>query len=177
MTGKQHQENRSVRRLAAILATAVAVIGGYEGLRKTAYLDPVGIPTICYGATAGVQLGQVKTLEECRELLAEDIYAANEIVDRCITVPLTEGQRIALVSFAFNVGPGRAGVKDGLCWLKNGRQPQIRQRFNRGDYAGGCRALTEGWMTARGVKLPGLVRRRNEERAYCEGRVKIGEAA
>jgi lysozyme len=171
------QNSQRTRLTAGLLAAAVAIIGAYEGLRHRAYLDPIGIPTICYGHTAGVQLSQAKSTEECEGLLGEEILAANGIVDRCITVPLTDGQRLALVSFAFNVGPGRAGVKDGLCTLKSGRQPQIRQRFNRGDYAGGCRALTEGWMTARGVRLPGLVRRRNEERAYCEGRLKIGEAA
>ena len=35
------------------LAVAVSLIGGFEGLRQGAYLDPAGIPTICFGETLG----------------------------------------------------------------------------------------------------------------------------
>lgn len=151
---------------AALLLTCVPK---FEGMILRGYKDPIGIVTACAGHTATAVLGRAYSIEECNNLLAADLVQFADTVDQCITVPLTTGQRAALISFAFNVGPGRAGVKDGLCVLKSGRQPQIRQRFNRGDYAGGCRALTEGWSSAGGRQLPGLVKRRAAERAMCEG--------
>ena len=48
------------------------------------------------------------------------------------------------------------------------------KRFNAGDWKGACRALNEAdngrpqWVTAGGRVLPGLVKRRAEERALCE---------
>jgi GH24 family phage-related lysozyme (muramidase) len=48
------------------------------------------------------------------------------------------------------------------------------RRFSAGDWRGGCRAVNEDdagraqWVTARGVLLPGLVKRRAAERALCE---------
>ena len=44
------------RRKAAWIAIAVAAVGAFEGLRTVAYSDPVGIPTICFGETAGAAL-------------------------------------------------------------------------------------------------------------------------
>lgn len=50
------------RILAASLAGATGMAGVlvtyFEGRSLVAYLDPVGIPTICEGVTRGVRLGQ-----------------------------------------------------------------------------------------------------------------------
>ena len=48
----------------ALLAAAVALVSGFEGLRNYAYRDPVGIPTICFGETRGVHMGDYKTTQE-----------------------------------------------------------------------------------------------------------------
>ena len=37
---------------AATISIATIVVSTYEGIETKAYLDPVGIPTICYGHTA-----------------------------------------------------------------------------------------------------------------------------
>ncbi|MDN7525159.1 MULTISPECIES: glycoside hydrolase family protein [Burkholderia] len=48
------------------------------------------------------------------------------------------------------------------------------KRFNAGEWKGACRAMNEAdngrpqWVTAGGRVLPGLVKRRAEERALCE---------
>jgi lysozyme len=158
--------------IAAVGLTTATLITTYvpqfEGELYIAAPDPIGIITACNGHTKDVDRNHTYTKEECAQLLEGDALDANDVVDRCITVPLTPGQRFALVDFVINVGPGKDGVKDGLCVLRDGRQPQLRQRFNRGDYAGGCRALTEGWNTARGIFLPGLATRRKKEREICE---------
>jgi len=145
------------RRLVATgIAAAVPLVATFEGLRQRAYLDPVGIPTACFGATKGVRLGQVYTREQCDNLLARDLLEANAGVDACVRVPLTEGQRTALVSFAYNVGRGN------LCGST------LARKLNAGDYVGACNELPR-WVYAKGMKLPGLVKRREQERALCLG--------
>ena len=142
--------------VAAGIAAAVPLVATFEGLRQRAYLDPVGIPTACFGATKGVRLGQVYTREQCDNLLARDLLEANAGVDSCVRVPLTESQRTALVSFAYNVGRGN------LCGST------LVRKLNTGDYVGACNELPR-WVYAKGVKLPGLVKRREQERALCLG--------
>jgi len=144
------------RIVAAGIAGAVPLVAAFEGLRQTAYLDPVGIPTACFGATKGVRLGQVYTREQCDNLLAQDLLTANADVNACVRVPLTDGQRTALVSFTYNVGRGN------LCGST------LVRKLNAGDYVGACNELPR-WVYAKGVKLPGLVNRREQERALCLG--------
>lgn len=153
---------------AALLLTYVPQ---FEGMVLRGYKDPIGIVTACAGHTKTAVLGRPYTRDECLNLLDQDLIAFAGVVERCITVPLDPYQKAALISFSYNVGPGQKGVKDGLCVLKSGKQPQIRVRFNAGDYAGGCRALNQGWVSAGGRVLPGLVKRRATERAMCEGRI------
>ena len=43
------------KAIVLVLATALAVPA--EGLRQKAYKDPVGIPTVCFGSTKGVKMG------------------------------------------------------------------------------------------------------------------------
>lgn len=64
------------------------------------------IPTVCYGHTGpDVKFGDTKTPDECKALLQDDLKAANDVVHRCITVPMTQGQEAALTSATYNVGP------------------------------------------------------------------------
>ena len=47
------------------LSTAIAFVGQWEGLRTEAYRDVVGIWTVCYGETKGVQPGDSYSKAEC----------------------------------------------------------------------------------------------------------------
>lgn len=157
---------------ASAAALLLAFVPFYEGTIREGHLDPIGIVTACTGHTGTAELGRRYTDEECTELLEADLSEAARTVNRCVAVPLEPHQRAAFISFAFNVGPGKKGVKDGFCVLKSGRQPTFLRRLNTGDYAGACRGLNEhgNWTTAGGKQLRGLVRRRADERALCEGR-------
>jgi len=148
-----------VRRLlaGALLATSaagVAFVGHHEGLKKTAYRDPVGIVTVCYGHTATARLGQSYSKEACQALLQSDLRAAEAAVRRLVKVPLSQETFDALVSFVFNVGEG------------NFARSTLLRKLNAGDYVGACRELPK-WTLARGRELPGLVTRRNDEMALC----------
>jgi lysozyme len=155
--------------VVAAIAAAAAVVTAWEpapgDARLKAYRDFGGVWTICDGHTKGVRPGMVATHAQCDQWRDEDLREANQIVDRCIDAPNAH-QRAALISFAFNVGPGREGVKDGLCMLKSGREPYIRRMANAGRWQEACDGLL-AWTKAAGIELRGLVKRRQQERALC----------
>lgn len=142
----------------AMSAIAVAYLTmPSEGLRLTAYLDPVGIPTIARGHTGPeVKLGMTVTREQADALLFEDIYKHGQGVKKCVRVPMTQEEFDALNDFAFNVGVN-AACKSSLV-----------KKLNAGDYEGYCNGYS-AWVYARGKKLKGLVTRREKTIAWCKG--------
>lgn len=131
-----------------------------EGLRLKAYPDPAtgGEPwTIGYGHTSmagppAVKRGMVITNQEAEAILRADVEKFAAKVAAVITVPVTENQFGAVVSFAFNVGIG------------NLRASTLLKKLNAKDYAGAANEFLK-WTKAAGKVLPGLVTRRQEERA------------
>lgn len=149
-----------VQRKAAAAALAVAIAAPAEGLRNWAYRDPVGIPTICFGYTRGVQMGDFKDTAECRGLLTSEMLAAVDQVERC--VPGLPVEVLAAFSDAvYNLGPTIA------C---NPGQSTAARMLRAGDLAGACNQLPR-WNKARVagvlVELPGLTKRRTDERDLC----------
>ena len=127
--------------------------------------------TICHGHTKGVKEGDTATDEQCDKWLQEDLIEAALIVDSCIVAPdwapLTPERHAALTDFALNVGPGRKGVKDGLCILKNGQHSTIRRMAAAGNWPQVCAGFLQ-WVKAGGVFYRGLERRRQATRVLCE---------
>jgi lysozyme len=130
-----------------------------------AYADPAtgGAPwTIGWGSTRGVTKGMTITAAEAEFRFSQDIADAERLVRAYTEVPLTQGQFDALVSFVFNVGPGKRGVKDGWVVLRNGNVPTLRRKLNAGDYAGAAAEFGK-WVNAAGRPMAGLVTRRAAE--------------
>ena len=164
---------------ALVLAASTLVgIAVHEGYREDAYIPvPGDVPTIGFGSTAGVRMGDrttpgrslVRLLDEI-----EGIYAAG--VQRCVTAPLYQYEYEAFVSLAYNVGIATFCRK-----AKPGNPPNLIDLINAGRYAEAC-ARIEAFKygpDGRGGKkvLLGLVKRRAQERALCEGRKKSLELA
>lgn len=139
---------------AAALALAAPVVMHYEGLRTKPYLDPVGIPTVCYGETH-VQMRQY-TVAECQAMLLESMAHHGAQIAPCMPETLPDHTKAAALSFAYNVG-ARA-----FCGSTFAR------KLKAGDPLA-CAELSR-WTYAGGKELPGLVKRRAAERAMCEGR-------
>lgn len=144
-----------VRRtiIAGSLTMAVSIVGYFEGRELMGYVDPVGIPTICYGHTATAKVGDTKTPEECEQLLQQDLGIALNAVDHALP-NLPAQTRAALGSFTYNVG---VGAFNGSTLLRKAKA---------GDLIGACNELPR-WVYAGGRKLNGLVRRRDAERELC----------
>ncbi len=143
----------ATRAAAGALTAAVALVGWYEGRSLVAYIDPVGIPTICEGFTHGVKMGDVATPAQCDALTRQEVARALAVVDA--SAPgLPDGPRVALASFVYNVGPG----------AYNGST--LLRKLRAGDVIGACKELPR-WVYAGGRKLAGLVKRRNAEMQIC----------
>lgn len=154
------------------LATSSAyLIIPNEGKENKAYLDPLNIWTVCYGHTKKVDKNKVYSNEECYNLLANDLKEHNDILLRNVKVPLTEYQHAAFLSFIYNVGPGKKGVKDGFVVLKNGNQSSMLRKLNQGDYKGACDQFLKWMQLNKG--LGGIAKRRKMEREMCLGNIKI----
>lgn len=145
--------------VAAFLAVAVPFVGGWEGMRNHAYLDIVNVPTICYGHTKGVQLGDYMTDAECEALFEAELIHYRDGLHEYFTPRtkaefLTPERDTAYVSLAYNVGIRGAG------------RSTATRRLNAGWIAGGCEALT-WWNRAGNRVVRGLVRRRGAEYDLC----------
>lgn len=141
--------------IAAGLTAALPLVMFFEGLVTQTYVDPVGIPTACYGYTGKDLLaGQKFTEGQCQDLLADKLLEANQAIDGCVAVPLTDNQRSAFVSFAYNVGGGA------FC------RSTMARKLNTRDFHGACDELLR-WTYAGGKQLPGLVKRRQAEHSLC----------
>ena len=122
----------------------------FEGLKLKAYVDVSGVPTIGYGHTYNVRMGDRITAWYAKDLLTEDIAYFEEKV-KALNVAKTEGQLDALVSFAFNLGIGRLKESTLLKVIRQGgSKSQIKHEFKR-------------WVYADGKKLRGLEKRREWE--------------
>jgi len=141
--------------LSGAIGMAGALVVWFEGRSLVAYLDPVGIPTICEGVTQGVRLGDVATPAECDALLEKELTIALSAVERQVRVPLPDARRAALASFVYNVGEGQFS------------RSTLLRKLNAGDAAGACAELSR-WVYAGGKQLAGLVKRRAAERELCE---------
>lgn len=139
---------------AGVIAAAIGLVAAWEGRSLVAYVDPVGIPTICDGFTHGVKMGDVATPERCDALTEQEVRKALAVVDRSVPQTLPDGVRVALASFVYNVGAGAYGSST------------LLRKLRAGDLAGACNQLPR-WVYAGDKKLRGLELRREAERKIC----------
>lgn len=122
----------------------------FEGLRLAAYADAGGKPTIGYGHTLGVRMGQRVTEREAEETLRQDLWVAGRLPNAMREID-TQGKYDALVSFIFNVGAARF------------KRSTLRKLIARHAPAKMIQAEFRRWTRAGGKPLPGLARRREWE--------------
>ena len=89
---------------ATMLGAAITgVIQHNEGLSTTAYLDSAGVPTICYGETQGVKLGQRATLSDCQKQLIQSAGEHAKALDG-LPMQLSDVALLGALDFTYNVG-------------------------------------------------------------------------
>ncbi len=136
----------------------IDLIKKWEGFRAKAYRDPVGIWTIGYGTIRypngeRVRAGEVVNVAQAEAYLTDHVReSVLPYMEDLITVPVTDNQYGALVSFIYNLGAG------------NFRKSTLLKKINNEDWFGAADEFDK-WVYAGGRKLKGLVRRRAEEKA------------
>ena len=128
----------------------IAKIKSMEGLKLKTYLDSVKVPTIGYGHTRGVKLGDTCTAAQAEEFLRQDIAPDEVAVTKIVTVPLTQGQFDACVDFCFNLGIGNFSHSTLLKLVNDSKFEEAAAEFAK-------------WNLAGGKVLPGLTARRDWE--------------
>lgn len=99
-----------------------------EGEVLTTYLCAAGVPTIGVGHTGADVVARMRiTREQSQALLTKDLLRFEAAVNRLVTVPLTQNQFNALVSFAFNLGEG-ALAKSSLLRYVNATAGAVRDQ-------------------------------------------------
>ncbi|CAB3764177.1 lysozyme [Paraburkholderia humisilvae] len=151
-----------------ISAAGSDLIEDFEDDRLEAYPDPAtgGAPwTIGRGHTGPeVRPGLKITQAQSDALFAQDLHARGEIIINVLDLDLTQNQFDALVSFVFNVGPGKKGVKDGFIELREGGPSTLLKKLRERDYAGAADQFPL-WDKGDGKPMAGLTRRRAAEHA------------
>lgn len=130
----------------------------HEGYTSQAVIPVKGdVPTIGFGTTSGVKMGDKITppLAVERALIDEE---QDELgIHKCIHVPLTQGEYDSDVDGAYN-----AGVH-AFC------ESSIAKKQNAGDYSGACQDYLAWRITVKGVENKGLLNRRLAEYNMCLG--------
>jgi lysozyme len=128
----------------------LALTEEFEGLKLTAYQDQVGVWTNGYGNTHNVVPGSTITLEKAKVDLMNNVQGAVYVVNKVVTVPLTQGQFDACVDFVFNLGSGAF------------QSSTLLRELNAGNYSAASGQFPL-WNHAGGVVVDGLTRRRLAE--------------
>jgi lysozyme len=149
--------NRVSIATLALSASALVGIAVHEGYREAAYRPvPGDVPTIGFGTTAGVQMGdRIEPVQALVRKLA-DVQQFEGALKRCVRIPLHQHEYDAFLSLAYNIGSGA------FCGST------LVRKLNAGDYAGACAEILR-WDRFQGQPLRGLTLRRQAEHRQCLG--------
>ncbi len=138
-------------------ALAIATVALFEGVTTKAIIPiPGDVPTICFGETRGVKMGDTATLAQCKAMLGDALVTFESGMRACLTSPdnIPDKRYVAYLSLSYNIGT-RA-----FCGST------VARKANAGDARGSCDAFL-AWNKASSRVVPGLTTRRQQERALC----------
>ncbi|MDO8933600.1 MAG: lysozyme [Rhodocyclaceae bacterium] len=159
------------RPLAVLALSAAAFIGiaTQEGYTDRAVIPVSGdVPTIGFGTTSGVKMGDTITPPKALARALTDIEHFEGALRTCVKVPLNQREYDAYVDLAYNIGPGA------FCGST------LVKKLNAGDYGAACAEILR-WTRFQGKDCAapenarlcgGLATRRQSGYRQC-----MGEAA
>jgi lysozyme len=119
-------------------------------------LCSAGVPTIAFGRTKNVKLGDTCTQEQADAWLEEELEEYTGYVSDAVTQTLQQNQIDAMVAWTYNLGPSNLRSSTMLQVLNEGKFQEVPQQMRR-------------WNKANGKVLPGLERRRLAESMLFDG--------
>ncbi len=111
-------------------------------------------PTIGFGTTEGVKLGDTITPHKALARALTDINKFEGALKSCVKVPLSQNEYDAYLELSYNIG------STAFC------NSTLVRRLNAGDYEGACSAI-KMWDKFKGQPLRGLTIRREREYQKC----------
>ena len=126
------------------------LIKTFEGLELNAYKCAAGVWTIGYGHTKSVQEGMVISEDTANDMLMEELVEYENYVNTLVTVPLSQNQFDALVSWVYNLGSSNFQASTMLKVINANDMVNVPAQIMR-------------WNKAGGKVLEGLTRRRQAE--------------
>lgn len=178
---RKHKEGGHIRQrvaagLLALSAGSLVLLAQDEGYTGSAVVPvPGDVPTIGFGSTEGVKLGDRTDPVRALVRLSADADRKARAVAACLAdVPLYQHEFDAYVQLAYNVG-ARA-----VC------ESSIRPKLQRGDYAAACKTILDfdgfrdrsqpkvrnpntGRLEYPLIRIKGLTIRRQRDYALCMG--------
>ena len=149
--------NRQTIATLSLSAAALVGIALHEGYTDKAVVPiPGDVPTIGFGTTENVHMGDRITPPQALARALTDIQKYEGALKRCVTAPLHQYEYDTYIDLAYNIGSGA------FC------RSTLVKKLNAGDYAGACREILQ-WNRAGGRIVPGLVARREAEYRQCVG--------
>lgn len=154
-------DSSPVARVAIALLTASAAgfvgIVTYEGYtERTVIPIPGDRPTIGFGTTEGVKIGDRTTPPEALARALRDVQKFEGAIKRCVKVPLAQREYDAYLQLSYNIG------ETAFCGST------LVKKLNAQDYDGACREILR-WNRAQGREVRGLTIRREGEYKLCKG--------
>ena len=141
----------------ALSASALVGIVMHEGYSDRAIIPvPGDVPTIGFGTTDGVKMGDRITPPKALQRALSDVSKFEGAVKRCVSVPLYQHEYDAYLSLSYNIG------SQAFC------SSTLVRKLNAQDYAGACMEILR-WDKFKGAALPGLSDRRKQEFKLCRG--------
>jgi len=159
-------ENKGRIALAALSLSAAAFVGllDREGYSNQAIIPTKGdVPTIGFGTTEGVKLGDQITPPQAVKRAIRDVVKFEGAIKQCVQVPLHQYEYDAYVDLSYNIGSGA------FCGST------LVKKLNQEDYRGACRQILE-WRRYQSIDCSqpnkvcgGLWTRRKALYAQCLG--------
>lgn len=147
-------QKRTAVGLSAIGLVAILMHEGYS--EKAITPVPGDVPTIGFGTTEGVKMGDRITPPKAVARALTDVQKFEGALRKCVKVPLSQGEYDAYVNLAYNIGP------KAFCGST------LVIKLNAQDYAGACSEILK-WDKFQGKPLKGLTLRRQEDYKMCMG--------
>lgn len=148
-------DNRKAIASLTLSAAAFVSLIVSEGWTDKAVIPVKGdVPTIGFGTTDGVKMGDKTDPITSVKMAFRDITKFEGALKQCVKVPLSQNEYDAWAQFTYNIG-ATAFCKSTAAKL-----------LNEGRYQEACDQMLK-WVYVKGSKVQGLVNRRQKEHEQC----------
>ena len=150
----QPRTRNALAGLSLSAAALVSLVVSESYTDRAVIPVPGDVPTIGFGTTSGVKLGDTIKPPQALARALTDIQKFEGALKQCVKVPLSQNEYDAYLQLSYNIG------SNAFC------TSTLVRKLNSGDYAGACSAIKQ-WDKFKGKPLRGLTLRREREYQLC----------